>query len=109
MLQLKSKQSITRALVIEDCLAEELCYVRNPYTACTDINPHSLDRIAHVQNVLGVQGKGLNNSGQNVHNRDRYAIGTTQQKFDLRLLLISEIRGEVIIQAVAGFLMTSSS
>ena len=36
-------------------------------------------------------------------------IGTTQQKFDLRLLLISEIRGEVIIQAVAGFLMTSSS
>ncbi len=65
--------------VLEDCLAEELCYVKNPFTAWTDINPHWLDRIAHVQNVLkhdsspGVQGKGLNSSGQGVHNRARYA------------------------------------
>ena len=65
--------------VLEDCLAVELCYVRNPFTAWTDINPHWLDCIAHVQNVLkhdsllGVQGKGLNSSGQDVHNRARYA------------------------------------
>ncbi len=65
--------------VLEDCLAEELCFVRNPYTAWTDINPHWLDCIAHVQNVLkhdsslGVQGKGLNNSGQGVHSTVRCA------------------------------------
>ena len=28
--------------VLEDCLAEELCYVRNPFTAWTDVNPHWL-------------------------------------------------------------------
>lgn len=65
--------------VLEDCLAEELCFVRNPYTAWTDINPHWLDRIAHVQNVLkhdsslDVQGKGLNDSGQDVRSTVRYA------------------------------------
>ena len=64
--------------VLEDCLTEELCYVKNPFTAWTDINPHWLDRIAHVQNVLkhdsslGVQGNSLNTSGQDVHNRARY-------------------------------------
>ncbi|DBA87818.1 hypothetical protein WJX77_008580 [Trebouxia sp. C0004] len=63
--------------ILEDCLAEDLCYVRYPYTAWTDIKPHWLDHIAHVQNVLkrdsslGVQGKGLKNSGQDVYNRAR--------------------------------------
>ena len=86
--------------VLEDCLGEELCCVRNPFTPWTDINPHWLDRIAHVQNVLkhdsslGVQGKGLNNSGQDVHNRARYAHWHAPAKFWLEtLLLISEIRG----------------
>ena len=101
--------------VLEDCLAEELCFVRNPYTAWTDINPHWLDRIAHVQNVLkhdsslGGQHKGLNNSGKDVHNRARYAYWHVPAKVWLEtLLLISEIRAE-IIRTVAAFLMTSSS
>jgi len=90
--------------VLEDCLAEELCYVRNPFTAWTDVNPHWLDRIAHVQNVLkhdsslGVQGKGLNNSGQDVHNTVRYAYWQTPAKLCLEtLLLISEITETIII------------
>ncbi len=86
--------------VLEDCLAEELCCVRNPFTAWTDINPHWLDRIAHVQNVLkhdsslGVQGKGLNTSGQDVHNKARYDSWHAPAKLWLEtLLLITEIRG----------------
>ena len=86
--------------VLEDCLTEELCYVKNPFTAWTDINPHWLDRIAHVQNVLkhdsslGVQGKGLNTSGQDVHNKARYDSWHAPAKLWLEtLLLITEIRG----------------
>ncbi len=59
-----------------------------------------MDRIAHVQNMLkhdsslGVQGKGLNNSGQDVHNKARYDSWHAPAKVWLEtLLLISEIRG----------------
>ena len=38
--------------VLEDLLAEELCCLRHPYTAWTDIHPHWLDRIAHVERIL---------------------------------------------------------
>lgn len=38
--------------ILEDLLAEELCCLRHPYTAWTDIHPHWLDRIAHVENIL---------------------------------------------------------
>ena len=65
---------------------------------------HWLDRIAHVQNVLkhdsslGVQGQGLYTSGQDDHNRARYAYWHNPAKLQLEtLLLISEIRGESII------------
>ncbi len=37
---------------LEDCLGEELCYLRNPYRAWTDIHPHWLDCIAHIENLL---------------------------------------------------------
>jgi len=84
----------------EDCLAEELCNVRNPFTAWTDINPHWLDRIAHVQNVLkddsslGVQGKGVNNSGQGVHSPVRYAYWQEPATVWLvTLLLVSQNKG----------------
>ncbi len=89
--------------VLEDCLAEELCYVRNPFTAWTAVNPHWLDRIAHVQNVLkhdsslGVQGKGLNKSGQDVHNTVRYAYWQIPAKMCLETLLLKSGVSDTII------------
>ena len=90
--------------VLEDCLAEELCCVRNPVTAWTHINPHWLNRIAHAQKVLkhdsslGVQGKGLYNSGQGVHSPVWLET----------LLLIFKTRERNIDWTVAGFLMVTS-
>ena len=87
--------------VLEDCLAEELCCVRNPVTAWTHINPHWLDCIAHAQKVLkhdsslGVQGKGLYNSGQGVHNPVWYAYWQEPATVWLEtLLLIFQNKGE---------------
>ena len=52
------RQSI---VIIRDCLVEELCCLRSPYGAWTDINPHWLDRIAHVEHLL----EGKTSSGDN--------------------------------------------
>ncbi len=100
---------------LEDCLAEELCDVRNPFTAWTDINRHWLDRIAHVQNVLkhdsslDVQGKGLNNSGQGVHSPVRYAYWQEPATSSDFAVHIPKQGRETINATVAGFLMVSSS
>ena len=37
---------------LEDCIAEELCYLRNPYEALTDITPHKLDRISRIEKTI---------------------------------------------------------
>jgi hypothetical protein len=62
--------------------------------------PSLVDCIAHLQHVLkhdsslDVQNKGLNNSGQDVHSRARYAYWHKPAKFWLEiLLLVSDIRG----------------
>ncbi len=38
--------------ILEDCLGEELCYLRNPYKAWTDMHPHWLDCIARIEKIL---------------------------------------------------------
>ena len=38
--------------MLKDCLADELCDLRSPYGGWADINPHWLDRIACIENML---------------------------------------------------------
>ena len=37
---------------LEDCIEEQLCFLRNPYEALTDITPHWLDRISRIEKTF---------------------------------------------------------
>ena len=39
-------------VALENCIAEQLCLLRGPFRAWTDIDPHWLDRIARVDKML---------------------------------------------------------
>jgi len=71
---------------LEECLAVELCSLRNPWKEWKTMQPHWLDRIAHIEQLLGstafseFDAKAIKGSKQDAHIAfsflDRYTVYT---------------------------------